>query len=152
MKGFEIRSAIWEDAEAILYIERLCFSDPWSMDIFLETISNPQYINLVVTQKVTRQIVGYICLAVIADEGHIDNVLVSPKYRREGIGEGLLKAAMRRADERGACDYTLEVRVGNTAARMLYEKAGFTCEGIRRNYYGSPTEDAAIYWKYKESL
>ena len=44
-------------------------------------------------------------------------------------------------------DYTLEVREGNTAARALYESFGFVTEGVRRNYYTQPSEDALIMWR-----
>ncbi len=42
---------------------------------------------------------------------------------------------------------TLEVRRSNTAARALYEGLGFAVEGIRRDYYQDPREDAVILWK-----
>ena len=158
MDSIVIRPATQEDASEFLRIENENFSDPWTYAVFMETLNNPGYINLTAVLSVSAsktdqfaasdEIAGFICLAVVADEGHIDNVSVAKTCRRLGVGERLLKEAMQRAKQRGACDFTLEVRTGNTAARALYEKAGFTCEGIRRNYYGHPTEDAAIYWKY----
>ena len=46
----------------------------------------------------------------------------------------------------GARWLTLEVRVGNAAARGLYEKLGFRETGIRPRYYTDNNEDAAIMW------
>ena len=49
--------------------------------------------------------------------------------------------------ERGTGTFTLEVRAGNTPAVRLYESLGFRAEGIRRNFYRDPEEDALIMWK-----
>jgi ribosomal-protein-alanine N-acetyltransferase len=39
----------------------------------------------------------------------------------------------------------LEVRESNSAARTLYEKAGFEATGLRKSYYANPVEDAVLY-------
>ena len=39
---------------------------------------------------------------------------------------------------------TLEVRASNKPALQLYQSAGFKQEGVRRNYYTKPVEDALI--------
>jgi ribosomal-protein-alanine N-acetyltransferase len=38
----------------------------------------------------------------------------------------------------------LEVRESGAPARHLYEKTGFTVDGIRKGYYTMPTEDAVL--------
>ena len=38
------------------------------------------------------------------------------------------------------------VWTGDHAARALYERLGFRVEGVRRNYYDAPREDAVILW------
>ena len=42
----------------------------------------------------------------------------------------------------------LEVRKSNVAAIALYEKAGFTRVGERKNFYTRPREDALLYNYY----
>lgn len=177
MSQVTIRPSVQADVKEFLRIEKENFSDPWSRAVFLATLINPRYINLTAilkndvanvatadvgsgtypTDEIARdeiavdEIVGFLCLAVIADEGHIDNVSVSKTCRRQGIGERMLSEAMRLGAEKGVTSFTLEVRTGNASARALYEKSGFVCEGIRKKYYDHPAEDAAIYWK-RESL
>ena len=46
----------------------------------------------------------------------------------------------------GAQSATLEVRRSNEAARALYEGLGFRVDGVRRDYYQHPREDALILW------
>jgi ribosomal-protein-alanine N-acetyltransferase len=42
---------------------------------------------------------------------------------------------MREAGTRGARLMYLEVAIGNSAARALYQALGFTTAGLRRHYY-----------------
>ena len=39
---------------------------------------------------------------------------------------------------------TLEVRASNAPAIALYERFGFAVDGIRKNYYKNPTENAVL--------
>ena len=49
----------------------------------------------------------------------------------------------------GNCSFaTLEVRESNETARRLYEKYGFKLQGIRRDFYSAPRENACIYTLY----
>ena len=65
-------------------------------------------------------------------------------YRRRGIGELLLIAAVEHATARGTETITLEVRKSNAAAQALYAKYGFIEQGIRKRYYSDNREDAVI--------
>lgn len=44
----------------------------------------------------------------------------------------------------------LEVRVGNETAIRLYERMGFTGDGIRKAYYSDPVEDALLMTRHPE--
>ena len=46
----------------------------------------------------------------MADEIHVNNVAVRPEYRRLGIGETLLRAALAWGRDRGSAQAVLEVR------------------------------------------
>ena len=41
----------------------------------------------------------------------------------------------------------LEVREGNGNARRLYERLGFKEDGLRKDYYTDPTENAVLMTK-----
>ena len=91
---------------------------------------------------------GYAGMHIAADEGFLDNVAVAPASRRGGVASALLDVLLAEGRARGLSRLTLEVRPSNAAALALYEKKGFTCDGVRPGFYRDPAEDAAIYSYY----
>ena len=73
---------------------------------------------------------GYIGVQEICGEAYITNVAVTSAARRCGVGRALLRAACGGAELRNCEFITLEVRVGNSPARALYESEGFTPVGV----------------------
>ena len=59
----------------------------------------------------------------------------------------MVSAMIAEMAKEGFLEITLEVRAGNNSAIALYESLGFVQEGIRKNFYEKPTEDAIIMWK-----
>jgi ribosomal-protein-alanine N-acetyltransferase len=81
----------------------------------------------------------------VVDELQIGALAVAPNQRRKGHGRQVLMALLQEALRRGAMRATLEVSAANTAATALYERCGFSTEGIRRGYYRNG-DDALIQW------
>lgn len=95
-------------------------------------------------ERAGDRIVGLVGLWCTMGEGHIVTIAVRPEYRRQGIGELLLVAALEAAIEAGQDEVTLEYRISNQAARALYEKYGFAKVGVRARYYSDNHEDAVL--------
>jgi GNAT superfamily N-acetyltransferase len=57
---------------------------------------------------------------------NIHDLAVLPERRGQGIGRALLEAVERKARALGCAKLTLEVLEANTAARRIYQAAGFT--------------------------
>ncbi|MBI5649302.1 MAG: ribosomal protein S18-alanine N-acetyltransferase, partial [Chloroflexi bacterium] len=89
-------------------------------------------------------IVGYAGFWMMTDEAHISTIASHPDWRRRGIGELLLLAMIEAAAEQNARVLTLEVRVSNQDAQVLYRKHGFNIVGERKHYYSDNQEDALI--------
>src|SRR5204863_9854147 len=93
------------------------------------------------------RVVGFCSFWRVSDELHVNNLAVAPDYRRSGAATALLGHVLSEGAKLGAVRVTLEVRRSNDAARLLYERFGFSVAGIRRGYYTKPEEDALILWR-----
>ncbi|MFQ5839997.1 MAG: ribosomal protein S18-alanine N-acetyltransferase, partial [Candidatus Methylomirabilales bacterium] len=125
------------------------FRQPWSTAMFTGDNLPPGVSCVLVTREKARgesrrQVVGYCCLWIMADELQIANLAVIPTLRRQGIGRRLVAAALAVAAARGVRRAFLEVRAGNDAAQALYRRFGFSVLARRRRYYSEPREDALI--------
>ena len=128
-------------------LEKICFSRPWSRKMLAEELDNECAAFLVAEDPVTKEVVGYAGLLVMADEGYITNVAVFPEYRRRGVAGQIIAVFDNFARGNRLAFLTLEVRPSNAAAIALYKGFGFEEVGRRRNYYDLPKEDALILTK-----
>jgi ribosomal-protein-alanine N-acetyltransferase len=79
-------------------------------------------------------IAGFALSRAIADEAELLLIAVDPAAQHGGVGAALVKDFVELAGRRGARRLHLEVRDGNSAI-VLYERAGFSLAGRRRDYY-----------------
>ena len=127
-------------------IDRECLGEEsWSENLYRQEINSPDKTYFVA--YLNGEAVGFGGYAQVIDEGHIMNIAVTERYRRQGIASLILKKMISSGKEKGITSFTLEVRDGNKPALSLYEKIGFTFVGVRKKYYGGK-EDARIYWLY----
>lgn len=134
-----------EDLEQVGRMEQDCFSMPWSQKSFEELLDNPNAFYVVAREE--GRVVGYCGAYLILDEADINQVAVAQDCRGRGIGRLMLTELLKRLKQAGAGSVTLEVRKSNAPAIALYEGLGFHTEGIRKNFYEKPAEDALIMWK-----
>ncbi len=140
-----IREMQSEDLDAVTDLEESCFSMPWRRADFEEILTRSDRIYLVAVYG--ESLIGGCMMSDIVGEGDISNVAVYEQYRGQRIADILLKAMFVLGEARGILDYTLEVRSQNQSAIRLYERNGFVTEGVRKNFYQKPTDDALIMWK-----
>ena len=134
-----------DDLPAVMAIETVSFSNPWSEETFRGEIQNrPISQPLVVLHGPEERVVGYLIYWQIHEDVQINNIAVHPDFRGRGIGEATLRAGLERAVAAGAAYVTMEVRPSNAAALGLYRKMGFHVLGIRPGYYTNPGEDAYV--------
>ena len=140
-----IRPAVPADLPALAALEQACFSHPWSENGLAETLQNGRSVFLAAERE--GEVLGYLGMEFVLDEGSITNVAVFPEYRRRGVAAQLLSVFENFARGSHLAFLTLEVRPSNTAAIALYESFGFRQAGRRKNYYDLPKEDALILTK-----
>ncbi|GAA4822878.1 hypothetical protein GCM10023232_20530 [Sphingosinicella ginsenosidimutans] len=101
--------------------------------------------------RVGDAVCGFALARIVADEAELLLLAVRKDAQRHGIGRRLLDAFLSGARSRGAEHFHLEVRDGNPAIH-LYESAGFTLAGRRRDYYSGDagrTFDALTLAKFE---
>ena len=140
-----LREMLVDDLEQVMKIENELFSPPWTREGFFTYLTRRDAMFLVVEEK--GEILAYCGLIMVLDEGDITNVAVRPDRQREGIGYFLVDSMLKMAEITGIHIVHLEVREGNATARRLYERLGFKEDGLRKNYYTDPTENAVLMTK-----
>lgn len=134
------------DVEAVHAIELASFPTPWTLDSFHYEMRENKFAYYLVAENEEGGIVGFCGMWLVIDAAQITNVAVIETVRGLGIGEGLMREAMKIAKEREIDIMSLEVRVSNTVAQNLYRKLGFQDGGIRKAYYTDNQEDALVMW------
>ena len=120
----EIVPASEQDLAALAELAEQCFPDPWSENVFRQTMC-----------------CCYAAVSRTGDAVNLDDIAVSPAFRRQGIGRQLLDWAHGQFPE---SEFWLEVRESNAAAIALYESAGYRQVGFRKRYYHAPEEGAVL--------
>ncbi len=130
-----------KDISDIARLEKICFSDPWSENAILESMKASTHFFVA---KIENKTVGYIGISAILDEGYITNVAVDPEFRRKGVATYLINRVFSLARKKALSFVSLEVRKSNSGAISLYNRHLFKEEGMRKNFYENPREDAII--------
>ncbi len=140
----KVRNIEREDIKQIAELEKICFSQAWSMETLLDAYKNGTRFLVAVNGN---KVLGYAGISCVLDEGYITNVAVFPEYRKQGVGTAIMNAVLDLANSLNLSFVSLEVRVSNNNAISLYEKLGFEKVAVRPNFYSDPKEDANIMTK-----
>lgn len=137
-----LRDIRLEDLEKVHKIESNIYQNPWSLDFFkLMFYSNPDLFLLAIFKD---NLVGYIVGNIESQKhnlktkklGHIMNIAVIPRFRKQGIGSLLIKALEKRLLKKGVYLTYLEVRESNLIAQKFYSNRGYVKSNIIHRYYG----------------
>ena len=138
-----LRPARENDLPAILAIERVSFTDPWSRSSFATLLEQPR-VYFAVALGPDDVLLGYVVARFVLDEAELANLAVAPDARGAGVGTLLLEGALDAATVRGTEAMYLEVRASNVSAIALYTSQGFVEISRRKSYYRKPVEDALV--------
>jgi ribosomal-protein-alanine N-acetyltransferase len=136
-----------DQIDAVLAIEEASFTNPWTRVMYLAELENTGVSFCFTAKDAAGRVVGFCSFWRVLDELHINNLAVLPEVRRTGAATVLLTYVLDYGAGLGARRATLEVRRSNEAARLLYERFGFTVAGVRHGYYTKPVEDALVLWR-----
>ncbi|WP_289008056.1 GNAT family N-acetyltransferase [uncultured Thermomonospora sp.] len=138
--GIRMREAVESDEAALLDLDRRTWSPdvgvfprPGPDAVLFDPAHRPEQYTLAVREG---RIVGYVRLVQpvpAPSNAHIREIqglAVDPSEQGRGVGYALVTAACERARREGARRIRLRVLSTNPRARRLYERAGFTVDGI----------------------
>ena len=132
------------DLDGVLAIEEASFNNPTTREWYQGELQRPEVCFIYALRTAEHPVAAFCAFWLVAEQAHINNLAVRPELRGRGLGTQLLEAIIAEAAVLGASLLTLEVRQSNEPARRLYERAGFRQQGLRKNYYTNPIEDALI--------
>ena len=136
---------IESDVEEIASMESAIFSDAWTARSIEETYNQSQA--FIVTAELNDKLAGYCIVYFALDEGEIARIAVDNGLRRQGVGRKLLEQVEIICKEKGITRLMLDVRESNESARDFYKSLDFEEDGVRKNFYEMPKEDAVLMSK-----
>jgi [ribosomal protein S18]-alanine N-acetyltransferase len=146
------RAATISDLESLLRLERASpTAAHWTEERYrqaLEPSAGAERLVLVAEEGnagTAALLLGFLVAHHVGGEWELENIAIERSAQRHGLGRNLLDSLLTRARESNSRTVFLEVRESNSAARRLYERAGFELAGRRKAYYANPVEDAVLY-------
>lgn len=176
MPEVQIRPAVATDIPILMAIDHSCQTDyVWQMDVHHEDgqtgaifreIRIPRSVNVPYPRSVERlfetwnrrsgllvamiddEDVGYIRMndTVLPNTAWLSDMVVSPRYRRQGVGMALVLAAQSWGAERKNKRALLEMSSKNHPAICMAKKLGYEFCGYNDKYYES--HDIALFFGY----
>ncbi|MCK9276527.1 MAG: ribosomal protein S18-alanine N-acetyltransferase [Methanoculleus sp.] len=144
-----IRRAQPADIPQIVAIERITFVDPWDEGTLQESLA--YYPETFFVARSNGDLAGFVAAGLenTGEEryGHIMNLAVAPGYRRQGIGQRLIRRLEQEFSLSGAGGAQLEVRLTNTGAQEFYRRLGYREVFQIASYYAND-EDALVMMKW----
>ena len=132
-----------ESLDAVLDIENVAYSHPWSRGNFMDTLAAGYQTQVLLGG---REVIGYYVAMLGVDEAHLLNLTVAPAFQRQGWAPLMLEALAGWSRGQGAQWLWLEVRMSNERALQIYERHGYRRVGMRKAYYPAHggREDAVV--------
>lgn len=146
MNSYKIELMNSSHVKGVFEVSKLSLAESWNIDSIEKELSNKLAKYLVALHG--DKVIGFVGMWIVFHEGDITNVAVHPEYRKQGVGNLLIDNLITLCKENNINSLTLEVRESNIPAQSLYKKHGFKEEGIRKNFYNNPKENAIIMWKH----
>ncbi|KGM96801.1 30S ribosomal protein S18 [Clostridium novyi A str. 4552] len=146
MNNLVVEKMVEEHIDDVLKINNWSFTSPLSIDSLKSEFNDNAYKYIVLKDTDKNIVLGYASLWFMLDEADITNIAIYKDFRGNGYSNILMNKIIDICREKKVPNITLEVRENNISAIRLYEKYGFTKEGLRKNYYG-PNINGIIMWK-----
>ncbi|KAL8045291.1 hypothetical protein ABFX02_08G104000 [Erythranthe guttata] len=139
-------SGNWREVvEEIVRIEKRVFPKHESLAKSFEDEIKKKHSGLLYT-RIGDEVAGYVMFSSTSSLcASITKLAVKEKYRRQGHGEELLKAAIEKCKSRNISRVSLHVDPLRIEATNLYKKLGFQVDTLVERYYSSDRDAYRMY-------
>ena len=110
------------------------FPKPWEDVQFARLLKLPGMMGLII--GINEQPAGFILAQFVGGDAEIITIGVRPESRRKGLAKRLVGELIKAEPELEKI--FIEVNESNSAGLALYRSMGFSCTGVRKNYYRLP--------------
>jgi len=152
---FKLRKFAPDDLQSVMQINRVCLPENYTDYFFIDLYE--RFPETFIVAEESGKIAGYIMCRVevglanhglggLIRKGHVVSIAVLPQYRRKGVAQALIGAALEGMQRYKAKQCYLEVRVTNDVGIALYKKLGFEVSKTLDGYY-SDGENAYVMTK-----
>lgn len=111
--------------EQLVHLEQVCGLEPFSREMLTECIEAMDTYAFIDDDMICGFISIHSSAKYLGGGLYIVNLNVAPEYRRQGIGEKLMRTALVQYGNINDVPITLDVTKTNTPALRLYQKLGF---------------------------
>ncbi len=126
--------------------------EPYEKEIPIEDVDPATFINsedkVIFLAEVEGKLAGQIKLITWWNGyAYIDDLIVNPEFRGQGVGRALMEAAIQWSRERRFPGIMLETQDDNVAACKLYESCGFVLGGFDQyTLKNFKPNETALFW------
>ena len=127
-------------------------SPPWTRAAFAAELDKKTGRFWVLTDNETDQIVvAYAVFSFPAEQAHLLTFAVHPDYRRQGLGEYMLRRLIHYVMRKNGESIVLEVRKGNAPAVQLYQSLGFVVIHTIPKFYPDGEDAYSMIFKIERN-
>lgn len=105
----------------------------WKPSRILSMMRDPEAVVLLARSRL--DIAGFAVMEFHHVHAHLNLLAVRPRYRRSGVGRGLVDWLEASARVAGIANIMLEVRTSNESARDFYRSLGYRSNEVLEGYY-----------------
>ncbi|HCH32889.1 MAG TPA: ribosomal-protein-alanine N-acetyltransferase [Oceanospirillaceae bacterium] len=136
------------DIPSILSITSVEGEPKWSAGALADALGSGYLALVACHNDVDGEVIGYAIASYLFEQGDVQNVIVAPPWRGQGLGRKVMRSLIDAVTLEGVEILFLEVRCSNQVAINLYQSMGFQQIQKRRGYYpgvAGVREDALVF-------
>jgi ribosomal protein S18 acetylase RimI-like enzyme len=125
---FQINAATLAETAGILALEQLCYPTPWEEPLvrtFMVAASLPKKGYLARVMREGNAVIAYALASRQEGQLLVERLGIRPKYRRQGIGSGLMVSLIFAAREMKLSAITCSLDEENLAGQLFLKYGGF---------------------------